>query len=127
MTTDENFPVYTEMVKEMAENKGAKLLLQKPYSNHKGDCYLHIVLVKWRGEFVTWLANTQEKGFGWGNYFHPERDSKALEKATKDYHKRGFYQQPQTETETDYTTEVSYLITLKDESKYTLTVSLDKE
>ena len=103
--TDDTTPVYTEIVKEMAEAKGATLLLQKPYSNHKDDYYLFIVLVKWRGEYVTWLANTQSeksRGFGWGHYFHPERDSKALEKATEDYHKRGFYQQPQTETMLSY-------------------------
>jgi len=91
-----------DIVKEMAGNKSAELLNMKKYSDHKDDYYLFIVLVKWRGEFVTWLANTKSEGFGWGHYFHPERDSKALEKATEDYHKRGFYQQPQTETMLSY-------------------------
>ena len=59
--TDDTTPVYTEIVKEMAEAKGATLLLQKPYSNHKDDYYLFIVLVKWRGEYVTWLANTPNR------------------------------------------------------------------
>jgi hypothetical protein len=91
-----------EIVEEMARKKGAELLDIKKYSDHKDDYFLHIVLVKWRGEYVTWLANTQGRGFGNGHYFHPEYENNALTKAIKDFHKRGFYQQPQTETMLSY-------------------------
>lgn len=101
-------PIYTEMllatsiVKKMAEKMGAKILKHKRFSNHDDDYYLHIVLAEWRGEYVTWMANTKDKGFHEGHYFHQDYDSKALEKATKNYNERGFYQQPQTETMPSY-------------------------
>ena len=85
-----------EIVKEMASKKGAELLDMKKYSDHKGDYFLFIVLVKWNGEFVTWLANTQCRGFSNGDYFHASYEDNALMKAIKSFHKRGFYQQPQT-------------------------------
>lgn len=83
-----------EAVKEMVAKKNAELLDMKKYSDHKDDYYLFIVLVKWRGEFVTWMANTKSKGFGWGHYFSPERQGNAITEAIKDFHKRGFYQEP---------------------------------
>lgn len=60
------------------------ILAAKPYSDHPGDHYLSIVLAQnFKGEYVTWLHNSQDGGFYSGHYFGND-----IVSATKDFEKR---------------------------------------
>lgn len=63
------------------------ILGRKPYSSHPDDDYLQVVLAKvetpHRQEFVTWVFNTQNNGYGHGHYFEN------LKEALADFNSRG--------------------------------------
>jgi hypothetical protein len=68
--------------------KGAYLVAAKPYSEHKGDRHLHVILAVWSGasgqgavEYVTWIHDigskkgTQMANCFWGHYFKDESEA----------------------------------------------------
>lgn len=56
-----------------------QFLAQRPVSDHPGDHYLSIVLHKnFKGEYVTHLYNSEDKGLYCGHY-HGDDYDKALE------------------------------------------------
>ena len=59
-------------------------LASKPYSANPGDHYLSVVLCKVDGArpYVTWMKNSEDKGFHSGHYFE------TLEGALHDFNNR---------------------------------------
>jgi hypothetical protein len=57
-------------------------VLKKKKFPHKLDHYLHLVLAKYNGEFVTWEFNSDTGEYFYGHYFD------ALAKAEVDFDKR---------------------------------------
>lgn len=61
------------------ERPDREILRSKPYSSHRDDWYLRVVLAQTdRGEYVTWIYNYTIDGFTSGNY-HGKNKTQALE------------------------------------------------
>ena len=78
-----NGAIYKDGTMDALNLPDAILDSAKEYSTHPSDHYLRVILAKWRGEWVTWMVNTNDPCAFQGHYF------KTLKNAMTDYHNRG--------------------------------------
>lgn len=69
---------------------GATYIYSKPYSKHKGDKHLRIVLAKWEKgghwEYITWMYNVRDNYAFHGHYY---LSPNAKQESMYDYLERG--------------------------------------